>query len=242
MTTAEETSSSVYNPRMEYAWWQVLLLTVAYLSGILSIFRDIIGMYSERNERSVFWKCVAIAFILSAVTVIWTRGKEIENLHAALVKSKPDLSGAIERISVGPAKDSPDDSLCFIFAKIKNKGTPSSIDNVRVSVILASGRKIVATPLQPPVGNFTITQNGNATVLPAERNLVSVGFNPIPTGGLIDGFLCALLRGVPINEANKGIPGVELSFDDINGQQVVVRELNMSPTIILNGTQFFSGK
>ena len=69
--------------------------------------------------------------------------------------------------------------------------------------------------------------------------LVSLGQNPIPTGGMIDGFLCALLPDVPVSEANKGVPGVELPFDDINGKRVDVRELTMSPTNILNATTFF---
>jgi hypothetical protein len=207
------------------------------MSGGLSIVREIVGMYrgDKIGERSAFWHSVFIGFVLSAMIVIWTRGDTIEQLRVALDKSKPDLSGAVERLSVGPAKDSPNDSLIIILAKIKNKSAPSSIDHLKAAVILASGRRVVVTPLQPPVGNFTLTDaNGNATVLPPEKNLVSAGSTPVPTGGLLDGYVCGLLQGVPISEANKGIPGVQLSFDDITGKSIAVNEMGMSPTTILN--------
>jgi hypothetical protein len=226
----------------ENAWWQIALLWVSLMSGALSLIREAIGMYrgEKIGERSAFWHSVFIGFVLSAMVVIWTRGNTIEQLRAALDRSKPDLSGAIERLSVGPAKNSPNDSLIIILAKIKNKSAPSSIDNLKAAVILASGRRVVVTPLQPPVGNFTLTEaNGNATVLPPEKNLVLAGSTPIPTGGLLDGYICGLLQGVPISEANRGVPGVQLSFDDITGKSITVNEMGMSPTTILNAAQFF---
>jgi hypothetical protein len=49
----------------------VLLWMVALMSGVLSIARELYGMYSgQLPPRSLFWSCAWIAFVVSAA-ILW---------------------------------------------------------------------------------------------------------------------------------------------------------------------------
>ena len=60
------------------------------MSGVLSLVREVIGLYGWQQARSleVFWICARIAFIVSAVMVYRIQNKKISELEFELVDEK----------------------------------------------------------------------------------------------------------------------------------------------------------
>ena len=69
----------------------MLLWGVALMSGILSIVREVLSIFFPKivPQRSLFWNCVFIAFIISAA-ILWF----IE--HQKVEKSKPRLNAQVD--------------------------------------------------------------------------------------------------------------------------------------------------
>jgi hypothetical protein len=66
-------------------WLKIVPLTIAIMSGALSIIREAYGMFAAKpiDPRSIFWECARIAFMLSAGIVWWQQRQIIQRLENA---------------------------------------------------------------------------------------------------------------------------------------------------------------
>jgi len=81
-------------------WWQVVVLSVGLMSGVLAIVREVIGLYSPGQAIPVakkrFWSCVRIAFILSAAVIIYSEHQKVMSLAVDLTAAR-QRSAEIDR-------------------------------------------------------------------------------------------------------------------------------------------------
>src|SRR5207245_1935396 len=115
-------------------------------------------------------------------------------------------------------------------ATIRNTGRPSVADEWTIYADLTTGRRVVGT--KTFVGNSTLFDNpgptrviipGQDPVAPARQiteddALYRKALHPIPTGGMIRGYLCAIFAGVSQREL--GLPGTKIvvGFKDAWGR------------------------
>jgi hypothetical protein len=68
----------------------ILWIWIALMSGVLSLVREVIGLYGWQQARSVevFWICARIAFIVSAVMLYRIQNKTIKELEQNVEEEK----------------------------------------------------------------------------------------------------------------------------------------------------------
>ena len=74
---------------------KLVLFVVALMSGILSLVRELYGMYAgNRPPRNLFWLCLLLAFIVSSFILLWEENKARKKAEKALA----DIENARPRI------------------------------------------------------------------------------------------------------------------------------------------------
>jgi hypothetical protein len=141
---------------MDYFWTIVKLVGfwVALMSGTLSIIREFLVLHHADKipQKSVFWSCVRIAFVLSASLTWYGEHRDLKQANAVIAQkqeelqnlSNPKLVGDIETLGVaqmspygkqlrvfnytGPLKDMP---VVLVWATIRNLGADSDCGQVQ---------------------------------------------------------------------------------------------------------------
>src|SRR5690349_20888118 len=107
-------------------WWVVLCLVVVFMSGALSLFRELRSLYGPDQtltaKRRVFWVLVRVAFILSAVIAWYGEHQQVNELTQRL--GEPDIKLTVEEISAGKPFEPnlPGDCLLVFYCAVKNVG------------------------------------------------------------------------------------------------------------------------
>ena len=81
--------------------FKLVLFMVALMSGILSLVRELYGMYAGNlPPRNLFWSCTLIAFVISSFILWWRENKarttaekalaDIENARPRIILKQPD--------------------------------------------------------------------------------------------------------------------------------------------------------
>jgi hypothetical protein len=203
------------------------------MSGILSILREVLAIFypNQVPQRSIFWNCVIIAFIISAIILWIIEHRKAIKLSSKLEKeldhSKPKLSAEIGFTSIAPAGEKNENLLVIITAIIKNTGAPSIVSDFQL-LIKVDGKETVGQFFPLSEGKITLQSiDGQVILLKSDDNLIiKSGSQPILTGGAVNGF-CAVLVPNVIHEdiSSKGI--LVLGFKDVFGNDYNV-EHNMS--------------
>jgi hypothetical protein len=210
---------------------------VALMSGILSLLRELVGIYrgEKISQRSLFWHSVLIAFVLSAGVVWWQQTQTISTLKGAVLNAQqrltnltiPKLKGEIYGFTVAPAGKNNQDSLLALHSvTIKNTGAPSIADHFQL-VIKVGNREVEAIlfGLDPEVKiHLTAgTDNHRAMTLTGKDELRSKAMSqPIPTNGAIPlpNFLIGIIHGLSKEDVQQKGNKLVLRFQDINGTPV----------------------
>jgi hypothetical protein len=81
--------------RSHLSWLRIIPVVVFLMSGLLSIFRELLLIYRPQTQpRTLFWHCTIVAFILSAGIVWWNEHKmRIAAEKVADTRSLKDLLG-----------------------------------------------------------------------------------------------------------------------------------------------------
>lgn len=185
------------------SYFKIVLLVVAFMSGILSLFREILLIYRPEvvPERVLFWRCMWIAFIISAVT-LW--GIE----HRDLIEA----NGKIEQLTrpkfiltLGPAVNfiqrEKDVTLCFLAVQIANSGAASAVRGFKVHyespTLNADVQHVNLTsevPLNTPSGPFIV----------GPKELINMQTGVITQGDFRTGRLAIVIPGNKLDEFNTG--------------------------------------
>jgi hypothetical protein len=189
------------------------------MSGILSILREAVAIFlpNQVPQRSLFWNCVIIAFVISAV-VLWVIEHAKKNkLEKELDHSKPKLSAEIGLTSVAPAGENNENSLVIILVVIKNTGAPSIASDFVLSIKI-DGKESIGQFFPLAEGKIRLRSTfGQELLLKPDDNLIlKSGSQPILTGGAVNGFCMVLIPNVNCEDNfSKGI--MILNFKDVFG-------------------------
>ena len=151
-------------------------------------------------KRQVSWKAdiaILLVFLFFACFQAWRdEHRKAINTQAEIERlAKPILTGSIGEVTFGPAGEHNENLIAIIEAKIVNAGAPSALDNIASVVQLKTGRVVQLIPLDPPkVGITAKGLNGTSMFFQISDYLPRAGLKPIPTGGILTGFLFGLLR------------------------------------------------
>jgi len=89
-----------------WRWLRIFSLTVALMTGPLSLLREVLGIYSPSHSQSavVFWHWVWIAFILSSFTAWLAEYRRAESLknELATTKVRPSFTGHLYQFNIHP--------------------------------------------------------------------------------------------------------------------------------------------
>ncbi|MFL6388688.1 MAG: hypothetical protein ACJ71U_14490 [Terriglobales bacterium] len=210
----------------------IVLGVVALMSGILSIVREILLIYfpAQTQQRPLFWGCVRIAFILSALLALYgayQRGEDLQrDLNAALDRSKPSFDGELSIVGAAPSGNKQEDAWVIMLAIVKNTGAPSIADQWSAVVHTKSGK--VAKLHDVIIPNKTVgfhMPNGTEISLTTDQYLPQKAVaQSISTGGACTGFYWGVARGVTREEVLEKGSWVELIFHDVTGKEYTLKK------------------
>jgi hypothetical protein len=169
---------------------------VALMSGILSLFREVflINHPEKAANAYLFWRCVFIAFIVSAIWLWVAEHQQVLSLQTKLdALTLPSLKADIN-IAYGPIGKDNQDTMMTIAGLIKNSGAPTIVDQWRAEIRFDDGTVISGQiPLAPKPadvitssdrdGKHTIQMSG-ADWWPRKTRS-----SPIVDGGGADGWM-----------------------------------------------------
>lgn len=185
------------------------------MSGILSLYRELMGMYRPDlvgSSKQVFWTCVRIAFILTAFAFIWNQSERIKKLEA---KSKsPDFRGKANAVLTGMWNGVPQ---IVVGGTISNRqGTASGAVDWKISVELEDS-SIVEGKFPPLPAQDIKVQNSpiGEVTLPVAKYLPIKMLEPLPVGGTVEGWIQAILPTLTQEDLYNKKAVVVIEFKDV---------------------------
>jgi hypothetical protein len=112
----------------------LFILIVGLLSGVLSVMRDVQGMYwpSKVNERKTFWVWARIAFVVAAILLWADEHSKVGQLESELALDRPQMRCEITTIAPQPV-------TVYI-----NGNPPAKFAVIATSMILNTGSARIA--------------------------------------------------------------------------------------------------
>jgi len=203
------------------SWFKVVLLVVALMSGILSVIREwaLIHASDKVNEKRLFWGCVRIAFVISAITLWAVEHSSVIELNKRLdALTKPQFSVTDLQAILG---EIPNGSLGTFVLRVNNTGAASSIaeDTWRISATV-DGEKHDADMLTllPTATDRCIQGQGVRRFVPSDA-LYERAAHPIATNDYRLGVLEAQFVGVSKAQLLEDSTRINLSAADVNGNK-----------------------
>ena len=179
------------------SWFQIVLLMVGLMSGILSIVREALLIHSpdKIGEKLLFWRCVWIAFIVSS-GLLWA----IEHhsnlaLQAKLEQiAKPQFDVVLDQLLDTHATGS-DITVVMIQMGIMNKGSDSAVTNYRVHYHSNTLDQDVPVIWLPPSEERAAFPKEYQTIDGDVPNMLYRGQSPIIRGSIVAGKLFIRIPG-----------------------------------------------
>jgi hypothetical protein len=194
--------------------FQIFLLAVAIMSGILALLREALSIFAPQSalSRSLFWNCIIIAFIISA-TILWFQE------HRKALSNKPKLNAEFNVSHVAPAGNEKEDSIIVITATITNTGAPSIVQHIKIEI--GTEEKLIRASFLPLPQEEIVLQGEDRTfTVKTKDELRSKCLSqPIATGGAVNGWLFLLASGLRREIVFKEGTAVILKFDDVLGKR-----------------------
>jgi hypothetical protein len=138
--------------------------------------------------------------------------------------SLPELRGTITASGLAPAQEHNKSTLLFVWAEIENTGAPSIAKNYRAGISF-NGSTVWGTPIGGGVSFNAGTRDAMRFDSRLSLSLRST-YQPIPRGGLADGFLYVLLENIRREDVMAAGTSayVVITFQDINNRNYEVRK------------------
>lgn len=215
------------------SWFQIALLMVSLMSGIFSLFREVVLIKNPEKARDtrLFWRCIFITFIIASVWFWISEHQQRLNLQKKLdTLTLPNLHGNFKMMV---AQSSPNQATMEVIIQggILNTGAPSIVNNWHLYLDLGYGEVQGEIPIPPePTGNLTV--HGYQYEAPIifqgadywPRRAEAI---PIPTGGAVVGWMEFVFPNIPDDKISSGRTKVRLSFNDVNGKEWDVQLINL---------------
>jgi hypothetical protein len=205
----------------------VVVGTVALMSGLLSIIREGLLLYVPgTNQRSLFWACVRVAFIISALLALygtWDRARDLQTqLTEANERSVPKLSLQIDRFGMGIIGPIHPAVAAIVWAAVGNSptGASSIAEDWALEITDPATGKIYRTRNEVPPKSMKFKQFEMASDPLYEKAMA-----PIIPGAKIRGMLLFYLPDVKVEEEAK-LPkplNIVLKCHDISGTVITAQ-------------------
>jgi hypothetical protein len=204
---------------------------VGLMSGMFSLFREVflINNPEKAKDAHLFWRCVFITFIISAVWLWGIEHQQTLDLRGRLEGlTSPKLTAEFA-IALAPSGTAEENTVVTLSGLIKNQGAPSVLDNWSLDVELPS-KTIHGNLITLPTPNQIVDMEdpNHKTVVylsGAEHWLRTARQAPIPTGGGVQGCVNGLVRGITPEDLVTKKATIVLSFHDISGKSWVFRHM-----------------
>lgn len=211
---------------------RVVLLMVALMSGVLSILREVLALYSPERftGRLPFWRFVWIAFIIS-VLFAWAleHNQNLQLRESLDILTRPNISGEVTFTSLASTEGQ---TVLVLAVDMVNKGAPSVVKFERCIITLSNGEEVQAQLILPPISDVSIEGSGNTPNLVLRRSDFLPGKGseqPVASGGGLSGWAMFVIPGVArdtmatnstkISYLSRDINGAEISIDAVMGQR-----------------------
>jgi hypothetical protein len=196
----------------------LIVLMVAFMSGILSIIREAISIFypAQAAPATLFWRCVWIAFILSAGTAWYLEHQKAEALANDLDASKPRFSGEIHYAY--PFKLA-DKSAVLLAATINNTGFKSVARGWRLRY-QSKYITLDSVPYERIPNELTVSgdPSGKSFIVRASDSLAERAVSkPIEKGDTVTGWLLFFLPEAKTDEIIVKGNEFTVSFSDYLG-------------------------
>ncbi len=190
---------------------RIVLWAVAIMSGSLAILRESLAIFAPGRvqQRSLFWSCVIVAYVISAA-VLWY----VE--HKKAVGNKPKLHAEYSLFTAAPGGANNEDSIITVRALITNTGAPSIVQHIRIGFRIDE-KLHWGEPLPwPQDGKITLHFDaGSSLVIKKEDDLYKKCLTqPIATGGAASGVCFMRFIGVRPDKIKHGTRMV-FEFQDV---------------------------
>jgi hypothetical protein len=109
------------------SWFQIVLLMVGLMSGILSLFREVILIKNPEKAKDhyLFWRCTFIAFIISSAVLWVTEHSIVLEQQARLDElTKP---GFVVETDTEASACHLNDTLTLLGVRVSNNGADSAV-------------------------------------------------------------------------------------------------------------------
>lgn len=195
----------------------ILLWMVALMSGILSLARELLLIYrgEQVQQRSLFWNCVIIAFVISAGILYFLehqRATEAETKLQDVMEQRPKLQGEFRFVITSQQQQ---ETFALIAVTISNRGMPSIADGWQLTVKLRDGRSVKGVIQTIPQSIKVNRSDGVLTYYGADALYDKVSTNPIESGGQKSGLLLFNLPDVIASDASQSGTEFSLRFIDV---------------------------
>jgi hypothetical protein len=183
-----------------FSWFQIILLMVSLMSGIFSLFREVVLInHPEKAENAhLFWRCVFITFIISSVWLWISEHQQTMDLQSKLdALAKPQFVIDANRTFVSPIDSN--DGMVLVTMHITNLGAPSVIVSPKMVVAVNGGNDLEGLWLAPPDRPVDIQQpnsTGGVRFQPSQYLMSRAGEKPIDHNGAVDGFMWFRVPGL----------------------------------------------
>jgi hypothetical protein len=183
------------------------------MSGIASV---IVAMWLQIKGKPVlssltFWIVACVCLFIAFFQAWLDEHKELISLQNRL--TSPDLSGEITTLWWGKRND----KFClFISGQISNPtGPPSAITNWKMSITVDGSEFIGMAPLPSGQDEHINLGENREIILPYLNYWPLKTSQPIPAGGISDGWILSTFNGITEADIHKLGAIVTLSFSDV---------------------------
>jgi len=197
------------------------------MSGILSLARELLLIYrgEQVQQRSLFWNCIIIAFIISA-TALWVlEHKELKETQRQLTVSLDTSTPKLECEFGWISADMPSEDKSSVYTRIftaytvRNTGAPSVAKYWEYTIKLPGGRTVKGVNQTIPKSLTVKTVNGLWKYYEEDALYNKAYINPIQNGSEVSGILIFHLPGLTKDDVFTHGSMVTLSFKDVKGKQ-----------------------
>jgi hypothetical protein len=191
----------------------------AKMSGPLSVIFSALALFlRDPDTKLLFWILAGLSFLAASYFVWRTERLKVSELDSALRHEReqgvPELYTTFDQMIVGEVRESAQIfTRVFVNMSITNTRAPSIA--VRFSMRITRGAIEFDVRLQAPKEIDLARQGGGKLTVMPEDFIFEKTVTPIPSGGMVRGFLGGVIVGKGADEVY--VPGtkIEISFEDV---------------------------
>ena len=240
--------------RMSDFWVFVKAVFAHYvIVGTGSLLSLAIWFWEHQSGRNVTGKVFIVVlggFLIWAMFMAWRDQRVLAvtstasfdskcaELDAERARNTPDLHAQIDEIAMGTDPEHPNGTAVFLTVSVRNLGAPSVAEQWHFDVTIP-GKGVFRGWGIHTLGSFVFQHSsGEPLLFKGSEAIQEKTAIPIPTGGMVRGFLLGIIQGVLKDQAFHEGTKIEVFYADVKGTELRT-ERTMGPE--KTGPMFYPG-